>query len=83
MQRTQHPLNNSVLGAPEGWDQKELPCYALPITRVECDGFAAVVLFWRPAAEELAQLSGSAVMALWAVGSTMPRFLCASTPGEF
>ncbi len=72
MQRTQHPSNNSVLGAPEGWDQKELPCGALPITRTECDGFPAVVSFWRPTAEELAQLSAGGTVALWVIGSTMP-----------
>lgn len=72
MNRTQHPSNNAVLGAPQGWDQNELPCGALPITRTVCDGVAAVVSYWTPTAEELAALNAGRPVALWVVGSTMP-----------
>ena len=43
MNKTQRPSNNAVLGASKGWDQNELPCGALPITRTECNGIPAVV----------------------------------------
>jgi hypothetical protein len=72
MNRIQHPSNNAVLGAPAGWDQKELPCGALPITRTQCDGFPAVVSYWRPTAEELRALNAGAPLALWVIGGTMP-----------
>lgn len=72
MNRTQHPSNNAVLGAPAGWDQKELPCGALPITRTECQGVPAVVSFWRPTPEELAALNVGGSVALWVMGYTMP-----------
>ena len=57
MERTQHPTNNAVLGAPQGWDQKEVPCGALAITRTEMGGMPAVVSFWKPTADELAALN--------------------------
>ena len=72
MNRTQHPSNNAVLGAPKGWDQDALPCNALPITRTECDGHPAVVSFWKPTAEELQALNEGRPVALWVVGETMP-----------
>jgi hypothetical protein len=72
MNRHQHPTNNAVLGAPKGWDQNELPCGALPITRTECDGVPAVVSYWMPTAEELASLNAGKPLALWVVGNTMP-----------
>lgn len=72
MNRTQHPSNNAVLGAPAGWDQKEIPCGALPITRTECQGVPAVVSFWRPTSEELAALNAGGSVALWVMGHTMP-----------
>lgn len=72
MQRTQHPSNNAVLGAPAGWDQTELPCGALPITRTEAGGVPAVVSYWQPSAAELALLNAGKPVALWVLGSTMP-----------
>jgi hypothetical protein len=72
MNRIQHPSNNAVLGAPAGWGQKELPCSALPITRTECEGIPAVVSFWKPTVEELAQLNAGGSVALWVIGQTMP-----------
>jgi hypothetical protein len=72
MNRHQHPSNNGVLGAPKGWDQGELPCGALPITRTEIDGMPAVVSYWKPTAEELAALAAGGSVALWVIGTTMP-----------
>jgi hypothetical protein len=72
MNRHQHPSNNAVLGAPEGWNQAELPCGALPITRMDVDGRPAVVSFWKPTAEELAMLNAGGTVALWVLGQTMP-----------
>lgn len=72
MNKIQHPSNNSVLGAPAGWDQKILPCSALPITRTEVDGQPAVVSFWKPTPEELALLNQGQAIALWVIGGTMP-----------
>ena len=72
MNRMQHPSNNAVLGAPAGWDQEQLPCGALPITRTEWDGMPAVVSFWKPSAEELALLNAGGSVSLWLIGQTMP-----------
>lgn len=72
MHRHQHPSNNGVLGAPAGWDQEQLPCGALPITRTEVEGQAAIVSYWRPSAEELVILNAGGSVALWIIGATMP-----------
>lgn len=57
MQKIQHPSNNEVLGAPVGWDQGELACNALPITRTHVGDLPAVVSYWCPDADELAALN--------------------------
>ena len=72
MIRTQHPSNTRVLGAPSGWDQSALPCDALPVTDVVCDGHPGIASFWRPSPEELAALQAGAVVSLWVFGSVMP-----------
>lgn len=72
MNKHQHPSNNDVLGAPKGWDQGELPCSALPITRTEVEGFACVDSYWKPTAEELAVLNAGGSVALTVLGATMP-----------
>ena len=72
MNRTQHPSNNAVLGAPAGWDQEELPCGALPITRTKVDGIDCVVSYWRPTAAELAELNAGSLVMLHVIGMTMP-----------
>ncbi len=72
MNRMQHPSNNAVLGAPQGWDQSSLPCNALPITRTEWDGVPAVVSFWKPTKEEIDALKDGQPVALWVAGSSMP-----------
>lgn len=72
MNKIQHPSNNRVLGAPKGWDQKELPCDALPVTDVTIEGHPAVMSFWRPTPEEIAAIQAGALIALSVIGSTMP-----------
>lgn len=72
MRYTQHPSNNQVLGAPAGWDQKELPCGALPVTRTEVEGHRAMVSFWRPEPEELVALNAGGTVALFIYGDTHP-----------
>ncbi|RFP19180.1 hypothetical protein [Duganella sp. BJB475] len=72
MNKHQHHTNNAVLGAPAGWNQAEVPCSALPITRTECEGMPAVVSYWKPTAEELAMLNAGGSVALWVCGDSMP-----------
>jgi hypothetical protein len=72
MNRTQHPSNNLVLGAPSGWNQGELPCGALPVTRMVVEGKPAIVSFWKPTSEELVALNRGSSVALWVIGDTMP-----------
>lgn len=72
MNKVQHPSNNAVLGAPAGWNQAELPCGALPITRTEVGGQPVVVSYWRPTAWELAVLNAGGSVALSVLGTTMP-----------
>lgn len=72
MRYTQHPSNNHVLGAPVGWDQKELPCGALPVTCVEVGGKLAMVSYWKPDAADLAALAKGAMVALVVYGSAHP-----------
>ena len=43
MNKIQHLSNNGVLGAPAGWDQGDLPCNALPITRTHVGDLAAEI----------------------------------------
>lgn len=80
MQRTQHPSNNAVLGAPPGWDQQQLPCDALPITRISIDGQAGMVSFWRPTPEELAQLAAGGLVSLCVLGGAHPPVSLWVTP---
>lgn len=68
----QHPSNNAVLGAPAGWDQKALPCNALPVTRTDWDGVPAVVSFWRPTPIEIEAINAGQPVAQWIAGGSMP-----------
>ncbi len=80
MNKHQHPSNNAVLGAPKGWDQGELACSALPITRAEFGGMPAVVSYWKPTAEELAVLAAGGSIELAILGRTMPPVMLAVDP---
>lgn len=72
MDRTQHPSNNQVLGAPPGWNQNDLPCGALPITRTLIDDMPAMASFWRPTADELAAMNAGALVLVWVFGTVHP-----------
>ena len=72
MQKIQHPSNNGVLGAPADWDQGELRCNALPVTRTHVGDLPAVLSYWQPDAGELAALNAGGAVRLWVVGATMP-----------
>lgn len=72
MRYIQHPSNNFVLGAPKGWDQKELPCGALPVTRTRVEDQACMVSFWKPSAEDLAALNRGEFITLWVYGEGHP-----------
>lgn len=80
MDRTQHPSNNSVLGAPKGWDQGELPCSALPITRTSFEGQPAMLSYWRPDAAELAALNKGGLVVLHVIGGMHPPVALGVTP---
>lgn len=72
MRFTQHPSNNEVLGAPPGWDQGDLPCGALPVTRGEHEGMPVRVSFWQPTAEEIEAIKSGAMVTLWVYGAFHP-----------
>lgn len=72
MNYTQHPSNNKVLGAPVGWDQKELPCGALPVTLAMVEEHEVMVSFWRPTDEEILQLARGGLITLWVYGTVHP-----------
>jgi hypothetical protein len=72
MRYIQHPSNNKVFGAPAGWDQKELPCGALPVTVTQVDGKTAMVSFWKPDAADLEALAKGGSIALWIYGDVHP-----------
>ena len=80
MNKHQHPTNNAVLGAPKDWNQAELPCSALPITRTQVEGMDAVVSYWKPTAEELAVLAAGGSIELAVLGVTMPPVMLAVDP---
>jgi hypothetical protein len=72
MRVTQHPTNNRVIGAPKGWDQKEVPCGAVPVTDYVHEGLPVVITYWRPTAEEVAALARGEFLQLSVVGTSMP-----------
>jgi hypothetical protein len=72
MQRTQHPSNNHVLGAPAGHDQAALPIGALPVTLAVIDGHGVQMSFWRPDPAELDALARGGLVALLVYGNVHP-----------
>jgi hypothetical protein len=80
MNKHQHHTNNDVLGAPKDWDQAQLPCSALPITRIDVEGIAALVSYWKPSDNELAMLAAGGSIALTVLGVTMPPVMLAVDP---
>jgi hypothetical protein len=72
MNHTTHPSNTRRIGAPIGWDQSQVPCDALAVTDQVVEGEPVMVSFWRPTAEELAQLAAGGTVSLWIYGSQHP-----------
>lgn len=68
----QHPSNNKVFGAPNGWDQTRVPCGALPVTLDAEAGVPVIRSFWKPDALELAALNAGNSVVLTILGSGMP-----------
>lgn len=74
MQRTQHPTNNAVLGAPQGMSIDK--CNALPITRIQyADGTPAVVSYWTPTQAELQLIASGRAVRLAVLGTTHPPLM--------
>lgn len=61
-----------VLGAPAGWDQSAVECIGLPIMDHELSGVPCMSSFWRPTAEELAQLADGGHIKLTVIGRAHP-----------
>lgn len=80
MNRHLHHTNNALLNVPGVAVQTPLPGNALPVTRTQCDGMAAMVSYWKPSENELAILASGGSVALWVVGTTMPPFMLAVDP---
>lgn len=79
---TRHSSCNGALGAPDGWDQDQLPCDAIAITRSTVEGYPCVSSFWRPTPEELALLNAGGLVVLGVIGHTMPPVMLDVTPAE-
>lgn len=80
MNKHPHHTNNTVLGAPTGADQPQLPCDALPVTRIEVAGMPAVVSYWKPSENELEILVGGGSIALTVLSVTMPPVMLSVDP---
>lgn len=65
---TQHPSNNSVLGAPPGVSIED--CRALPITRGLVDGKPVCISYWKPTDAEIELILRGKCVALWVWGMT-------------
>ena len=80
MNRSQHPSNNAVLGAPPGVSIDE--CTALAITRVHySDGTPAVVSYWGPSQDELKLIASGKKIRLTILGTTHAP-LCLGVDGD-
>lgn len=72
MNHIRHPATTRVLGAPADWNQSELACDALAIVDQTVEGQPVMVSFWRPTAEEIAQLAAGGTVSLWIYGNRHP-----------
>lgn len=61
-----------IMGVPKDWDKEALPCNALPIKDVTCDGVPFMVSAWEPTPEELAALNRGETVKLWIQGTVHP-----------
>ena len=71
MQRTQHPTNNAVLGAPEGMSIEA--CNALPVTHFKYeDGTPATDSWWMPNNQERYLIALGYAIKLTVLGNIHP-----------
>lgn len=63
-----HESTTRELGAPKTWDQTESECVTLPIVDVPTPQGNAMISFWKPSHEELAELNANGVIELWVFG---------------
>lgn len=69
----QHPTNNHKFAAPEGHDQKALPCETLGVTIGRDDSGAPVMAsYWMPTPEELSCLIAGSPVMLFVFGTGHP-----------
>lgn len=82
MNKTQHPSNNAVLGAPAGMSIDE--CGALAITRIQYeDGTPAVASYWQPTTFEIELIKKGQPIRLVVLGTThAPLMLGVDGDGE-
>ncbi len=72
MNKTQHPSNTRVLGAPKGWDQAALECGGLAVTETTINGAPCMVSYWKPTEAEIANILAGGLVALWIIGTNHP-----------
>jgi hypothetical protein len=61
-----------VLGAPEGWQQEELPCGALPVRDERTCVGNRMISAWEPDAKEIAAIVAGAPIYLSVFGEVHP-----------
>lgn len=66
------PRTNRVLGAPPDWNESHGPCVGLPIKVTGANEETALSSYWKPSAEELAQLCTGAKVKLTVYGFGHP-----------
>lgn len=71
MNKSQHPSNNHVLGAPSGFTIEQCSALAVTVTNYS-DGTVGLKSFWRPTSEELDQLNAGAQVTLEILSESYP-----------
>lgn len=72
MRFTQHPSNNRVLGAPQGWDQGAVSCNALPVTMHQEQTGIRQVSYWQPSEAEKKAIAEGALVELSVFSAAHP-----------
>lgn len=80
MRPMQHPSNNCVLEAPQGWDQKSTECSSLPVTVTEVNGLPCVFSYWTLEEKDIELIKAGGSIALVIVGRSMPPVSIGVTP---
>jgi hypothetical protein len=78
------PQANATFTAPPGLDESQV-C-SIPACRVtmrggNMDGADAVIVAWKPDAEDLARLNAGALVYLGSLGGLCPHFMATQFPG--